>query len=96
MSAEPTVQHTPGPWNVGVQGRIEGPRSVLADVHGYRGKAGPANSRLIAAAPDLLAAAEAAFSGAIHSGFCAGEGNIDAECDCFMVKLALAIAKATR
>jgi len=59
-----TVKHTPGPWREGEEGnmRVYGPdgmgehSGLIAHVFKSR-----ANAHLIAAAPDLLAAVNAAF-----------------------------------
>lgn len=57
------VTHTPGPWSVDPEGTyvncIEGPSgTVLCVVHNIETAEGQANARLIAAAPELLAALE--------------------------------------
>lgn len=39
--------HSPLPWRVGVGGRIEDTRHVLADVTGYKGREGIANAAFI-------------------------------------------------
>ena len=49
------MEHAQEPWKVGVMGRIEGKRSVLADVLGYKGKEGLANARRIVACVNALA-----------------------------------------
>ena len=58
-----TAQHTPGPWTCEtIDGSIIGARNanscslVIVSKLGYQGVQTPANARLIAAAPDLLAA----------------------------------------
>ena len=59
LSGRNTMMHTPGPWRAnGVQ--IDGPDGMLAEVgFGMRkDEETLANARLIAAAPDLLTAAE--------------------------------------
>ncbi len=74
-----TGKHTPGPWEVW-QGTLKGTFTIvrgiahegraqlptLAQVHNYPGET-EANARLIAAAPDLLEAAELALV-CIHEG----------------------------
>lgn len=63
------TQHTPGPWNYSgpceITGRYSifhnGPLAYCADTTAKPGD-GEANARLIAAAPDLLAAAQCALA----------------------------------
>jgi putative SOS response-associated peptidase YedK len=52
------AQHTPGPWHTaGEQGvQIRSAKHQIAKVWAMRGNEWKANARLIAAAPDLLAA----------------------------------------
>lgn len=73
-----TTAHTPGPWTLepgiggGFSGMISGPEHSVAAVCNYYPKAVLANALLIAAAPDLLAACEAAIyalKGREHDGF---------------------------
>lgn len=60
------MAHTPGPWEVAMPGEVDEHYAVLdgfghtASVYGYpeEASAALANARLIAAAPDLLAACE--------------------------------------
>lgn len=68
MEAETRVTHTPGPWQLdsgdlgvvldaeGLPIQTSGPHCIVGDGSYY------ANARLIAAAPDLLAAAQWAFA----------------------------------
>jgi len=62
------VKHTPGPWRVNHRCVEDEARNAIASV--YRNVDGTghnkANARLIAAAPDLLAACEAILSGWGH------------------------------
>ena len=51
-----TAQHTPGPW--AIAGHYIGTLGVNVATVGYASGAEHANARLIAAAPDLLAALE--------------------------------------
>ena len=61
-------KHTPGPWEIKNQNLVaEGGNCVLANLHMWQGDApdeGKANARLIAAAPELLAALQAMFRAA--------------------------------
>ncbi|MAH48204.1 hypothetical protein CMI37_20440 [Candidatus Pacearchaeota archaeon] len=89
-------QHTPGPWKaVNLDGgvyinpsRDEGEFALLAKVHSstaFRsGETVDANARLIAAAPDLLAACAALSrdGGAQHTGVCAIALTDIEPCDC--------------
>jgi hypothetical protein len=59
-----TAQHTPGPWRISdgvsshvylIDGRIDGQSSAVAEIV-FAHARNPADARLIAAAPDLLAA----------------------------------------
>ncbi len=98
------TKHTPGPWEIGPQefSRVkvyekqQGSRRIVADCDlnelremiGYRPEA-EANARLIAAAPDLLAAVEALLR-------LPGISSFAADLDSDAVKLAeRAINKAT-
>ncbi len=63
MRKHTTNKHTPGPWTVDASNSIHGPgndpeKTMLAAVRfqGGANNRGDANARLIAAAPDLLAA----------------------------------------
>jgi hypothetical protein len=77
-----SADHTPGPWVVDRSRNIVAHSPVgavfLADV--YSGGPGiataNANARLIAAAPDLLAALESLTDVAEHDGECLSEGHI--------------------
>ena len=51
-----TAKHTPGPWHVANGVQIRGEREQIAKVWMMRGGEGNANARLIASAPELLAA----------------------------------------
>lgn len=57
--------HTPGPWALSDDGWIRAPRTAIVRLHLIAGpggvEEGQANARLIAAAPDLLAAADSAL-----------------------------------
>ena len=83
------TQHTPGPWHVDIngEGAITAPDGALiARLHNAsRDDLREANARLIAAAPDLLAALQAVAD------YWAG-GDVPAEIDAAM---RAAIAKAT-
>lgn len=61
------MTHTPGPWTVYKNEPLDGSRHVALGSKYERaivaGKSATANARLIAAAPDLLAACEAAIDG---------------------------------
>ena len=52
------TSHTPGPWHVAgkEQVQIRSEKHQIAKAWSFAGKTGQANARLIAAAPDLLAA----------------------------------------
>ena len=99
-----TTKHTPGPWSLGERGMIEaeprdGPLSeavgAVAFVYGPFDFHGQANARLIAAAPDLLAACEAALRGhgRVHEDECT-IGSDDNRCSCHVGMLKAAVAKA--
>ena len=72
------LKHTPGPWNVDGDATVYGPRFSIAndkeqigrfevaDCKGYKQER-EANARLIASAPELLAALELVFSNAGES-----------------------------
>jgi hypothetical protein len=49
-------KHTPGPWHVANGVQIRGQRDQIARVWMMRNGEGSANARLIAAAPEMLAA----------------------------------------
>lgn len=70
------MSHTPGPWSIhetkgnggNISDRVEiaGPeegrkRSLIASIYGFKLPEGQANARLIAAAPELYEALEAAY-----------------------------------
>jgi hypothetical protein len=65
-------KHTPGPWTAGIHGlTVDAVHPVRNDatgttpvafISGYFGEAQEANARLIAAAPELLAALEAVMT----------------------------------
>ena len=58
-------KHTPGPWHVAGQGDDKGNLPIKAcaiTIAGVNGQGTLADARLIAAAPDLLAACEAALN----------------------------------
>ena len=67
--AQTQTAHTPGPWEVGNENPMSGDINVLDEqspfevalVRGSGNGQARANARLIAAAPDLLAACEAAI-----------------------------------
>lgn len=92
-TAEPAAAHTPGPWSVSA-GSIWatsqwGARVRIAPVDSHspmNGIDSAANARLIAAAPDLLAAAKYLMADLKHS----YEPRVEA-----LDKLEAAIAKAT-
>ena len=77
-----TAKHTPGPWHLGKEGYYfqsvrDQNEHITADVNITRSDGeGGANARLIAAAPDLLAALEAIIK---MIGPYAGQGRMDAE-----------------
>lgn len=91
------AKSTPGPWFVGKRDRAGG--RVFANQHGADGVVAgrienPANARLIAAAPDLLAAAQDAAE-IIRDSY--GQQDPDIESDCAAVRLLeRAIANATK
>jgi hypothetical protein len=72
------MAHTPGPWRDN-RGGVEGPRGepvcagLFNNTNGTTLEACHANMRLIAAAPDLLAACEAALTELQHLGQALGE-----------------------
>lgn len=53
--------HTPGPWLRIQNGDVEDSRGNLIAAVSFQGSDGPINGHLIAAAPELLAALEAAM-----------------------------------
>lgn len=59
------MKHTPGPWKIGTEGyRVYGGSYGVAAIEGTSGaasKEAEANARLIASAPELLAACEMAL-----------------------------------
>ena len=68
------TKHTPGPWFAGSSGRVyaEGGQNLVASVNGTSALPIPAaNARLIAAAPELLAACEDALNNLPADGECA-------------------------
>ena len=89
------VQHTPGPWHTaGDQGvQIRSAKDQIAKVWTMRGNEWKANARLIAAAPDLLAALSVVLRDvqAVDA-----EGHLaDIELEPAMYQARAAIAKAT-
>lgn len=64
-------EHTPGPWVVGNVGEVVAGGTTLADVYGDDEQA-DVDARLIAAAPDLLAALEDMIN---HCQGCNGRGR---------------------
>jgi len=111
-----TAKHTPGPW----QARWQDPIDVddcariaietapdagdIAGIHHATRGEDEANARLIAAAPDLLAAAVEALQEADHSPLCACHEWAAVEigpivrqkpCDCWVSRARAAVAKAT-
>ena len=59
MGEMKVVGHTPGPWVIGDDGNVYGGRDEQASVFPIAQRMSGANARLIAAAPDLLAALRA-------------------------------------
>ncbi len=60
------TKHTPGPWSLSGANTVHGPDCIVAfvgtadeEVRRFSGERQSADARLIAAAPDLLAACEA-------------------------------------
>lgn len=52
--------HTPGPWSVGSHRSIQSPAGTICETYSHMGiEEADANERLIAAAPELLAAMRA-------------------------------------
>jgi len=90
-----TIQHTPGPWTLHetVRGiRIEDSKTTVCSVFPRGDK--EANARLIAAAPDLLAALRLVERQ--HEGRVVGIGQTKCECDvCAVVRAAIAKAEGT-
>lgn len=84
--AEETAAHTPGPWRATLHAnglvKVESNQRVICD--GFRGE--EANARLIAAAPDLLAALKAVLAQT-------GDESME-EQDAVFASAAAAIAKA--
>ena len=105
------ADHTPGTWAVSgerdsrpldiVQASTGGLIATLEETFGY-GEADEANARLIAAAPELLAALEAAVRRITDDHECLdcgsqrpdGRGGTDHDQDCIVPLLEAAIAKA--
>jgi hypothetical protein len=99
-------EHTPGPWMALPPASWEGQDGewiVRSVARCGRGEFSEANARLIAAAPDLLAAAKEAYEHAgLHTADCERvttyeEGAIFEDttgCTCFLSRLRAAIAKA--
>ncbi len=98
-------QHTPGPWRVSESDTVVGPSgNVVAECCGYSVQATDAaqrkqggreaNARLIAAAPDLLAALRSLFENCamIHSQW--GDNDNKKEADAAIASARAAIAKA--
>lgn len=89
-----TAKHTPGPWNHGEDGFVYSPcgKYTLADPH-YADldiDEREANARLIAAAPELLAACEQALKVVdAHRRASGGDGDITAA----LIRSAIAKAK---
>lgn len=104
--AQSVTQHTPGPWRqefaqslLVLANRPEGER-IVAGVWGHSDEAlaeGYANARLIAAAPDLLAALESALrhSGTGHHANCPAGGMDSNICSDLCWSMYRAIVKAT-
>lgn len=96
-----TRGHTPGPWkyekpfgvNIPVREGEAGGQIIRTWLQAHEGEA-EANARLIAAAPDLLAALESLFENCsmIHSQW--GEGGNAREADQAITNAKAAIAKA--
>ena len=87
------TEHTPGPWEVNGNHRLDicaGNAGVVATVLAPTTVNGKANARLIAAAPDLLAALE------VFVGLCpmcySGQECLDD--NCHMARAAIAKARA--
>ena len=90
------AKYTPGPWNTMVSGGSvwgSGGEWICdpSDRHAYPTDTQRANARLIAAAPDLLAALEAMVAAARRGGD--PQVSIDEECDAWQL-IDHAIAKA--
>lgn len=89
-----SAQHTPGPWRIGVSSAVEGRafdgswKFVAFPVRGGTPDQADTNARLIAAAPELLAALKAALAEI------GGEGGIGAVVDVLESAGRAAIAKA--
>ena len=87
--------YTPGPWRVGSPGMgagkvctVEG-RRIVGEASWYCEQA-EANARLMAAAPDLLAACKDTLDYWETTGF----ADCDEGCDCIVDQMRAAIAKA--
>lgn len=99
-TASPSTQHTPGPWHIGR-------RSGASYIYGPLGEevAGPstftsghdetlANARLIAAAPDLLAALESAHRALVTCNSCHGIGTLPSESERLEIESATLVARS--
>lgn len=63
--------HTPGPWSVGSHRSIQSPAGTICETYSHMGiEEADANERLIAAAPELLAALELLTDYAEKNGAC--------------------------
>jgi hypothetical protein len=85
-------KHTPGPWTVyeaGFSVADAWGHVLSTDVEGRMPEEAAANARLIAAAPELLAALEALLS--VYQGFAPWEGEVERQAE---IKARAAIAKA--
>ena len=88
------AKHTPGPWTMGWEGAVREPGlgRPCVGTTGYADWVGPhgseADARLIAAAPDLLAALEHARARLVHTHGVNPNDGLHSEIDA-------AIAKAT-
>lgn len=87
MTTKTKATHTPGPWSVSCSGNDVENVSGAGVCALYADETAEANARLIAAAPDLLAAAEAMLR-SIDEGPAFGNGEIEID------KLRVAVAKA--
>lgn len=92
------AQHAPGPWSINrthVLSTVHGKRYLVANVHNvnFTKEANAANARLIAAAPDLLAALELIIrANDAPPGATIGEAVV---CQSYAQLARAAIAKAT-
>jgi hypothetical protein len=101
------LKHTPGPWREGKNygavvsdSPIEGGPLGADDVEHYGGyliceSVAKCNNPIIAAAPDMLAALKWITSMVRHKSFCPAIDK-KGECDCGLVCIEAAIAKAER